>query len=247
MSAIILNQTLTAISPNLTSSFGASGGTGPYTYSVRAGGAAGSINASTGVYTAPAVYNSNPQNLYDTVVATDSLGAFTTARILVGNPLILFCDIIQKYMGMPDGRVFIFDQKAFLPTDSNLWISIAVPLVKPFASTLVPDGSGSGLNSVQAVNILAHLDINIMSRGPDARDRKEEVVLALTSIYSEQQQEINSFSIGRLSTNFVNLSSIDGAAIPFRYAISCQIQYCFTKTQPVAYFGTFTDQIYTNP
>jgi hypothetical protein len=250
MSALALTQSITALAVNLTSSFLATGGTPPYTYSVVPGGAGGSINSSSGLYTAPAVVNSNPNQLYDTVRVTDSASATANAQILVGTPLLLLCDILQSELWLAQGRVYLWDQKIMQPTDAGLYVAVSVPSCKPFANTTQPDGSGSGLNSVQVVNMLATVDIDIISRGPDARDRKEELILALNSVYAQSQQEINSFLIGKLpaGSRFLNLSEIDGAAIPYRYKISINMQYAVTKIKPVSYYDTFAAaQVTTDP
>jgi hypothetical protein len=242
MSALALTQTLTALAVNLTSSFLATGGTAPYTYSVRAGGAGGTINSSSGLYTAPAAVSSNPSQLYDTIQVIDNLGAIAASQILIGTPLLLFCEILQSELGLTPGRVYLWDQKIMQPNDAGLYVAVSVPSCKPFGNTNTPDGSGSGLNSVQVAHMMATLDIDIISRGGDARDRKEEVILALNSNYSHAQQEANSFSIGKLpaGARFLNLSQIDGAAIPYRYKISVNVQYAVTKTKAVPYFDTFS-------
>ena len=247
--SLVLNQTLTAIAPGLTSSFGAQGGTSPYTYTVRSGGAGGSINSSSGLYTAPAAMGTTPQTLFDTIQVSDSAGAVATSQILVGSPLFLFCEIIQHEMGLPPGRVYLWDQKINQPTDSDLYVAVSMPICKPFANVIGPDSTGS--NSDQFVSMQATLDIDIISRGPAARDQKEQVLLALNSVYSQQQQEANSFLIGRLppGSRFINLSSIDGAAIPYRYKISMNMQYAVSRTKAVSYFDTFTNPptVFTNP
>jgi hypothetical protein len=250
MSTLALAQTLTALAVNLTASFLATGGTPSYTYSVRANGAGGTIDPSSGIYTAPAQVASDPSHLYDTIQVTDSLGTIATSQILVGTPLLLFCEILQTQLGLAPGRVYLWDQKVMQPTDAGLYIAVSVPSCKPFGVTNQPDGSGSGLNSVQVAHMLATLDIDIISRGPDARDRKEEVLLALDSNYSRSQQEANSFSIGKLpeGSRFLNLSQIDGAAIPYRYKISMNVQYAVTKTNAVPYYDAFaTAEVTTNP
>ena len=188
MTMLSISQSLTAIGPNLTSSFLGVGGKRPYTYSVTPGGAGGSIVARTGVYTAPATVGVNPGQGYDIVTVTDSLAAMASAPILVGGPLILFCDIIQTCMGLANGRVFLWDQKIFQPTDYDPYIIVSIPSCKPFSNgtTYFTDSAGN-YNEQQSVNMQAMLDINIISRGPAARDRKEEIILALNSLYSEQQ------------------------------------------------------------
>lgn len=251
---MILNQTLTAVGPNLTSSFLAGDGTPPYIYSVKSGGAGGIIDSSTGLYTAPSSVNGGnfgpPDQIYDTVQAVDSLGNIALSEILVGNALLLFCDIIQNQLGLANGRVYLWDQKLFQPTDSGLYVAVSVLSCKPFANTNKFDGSSSNSNSEQSVNMYALLQIDIISRDTEARDRKEEVILALNSNYARLQQTANSFNIGKLppGSQFTNLSQQDGAAIPYRFTIAVGLQYFFTKTTAVDSYGTFlTPQINTNP
>lgn len=98
----------------------------------------------------------------------------------------------------------------------------------------------AGLVAVQSVNMYATVDVDIISRGPAARDKKEFVLMALQSVYSEQQQEANGFYISPLTHGFINLSNIDGAAIPYRYKMSLALQYSVTNNNAVPYFNNFT-------
>lgn len=246
--AISLTQSITAVAPRVPASFLAVGGAEPYMYSVSAGGAGGTINASTGVYTAPVSMSAEPQKLYDTIRVVDASNATTTARILVGTPLFLFCDIIQRELELADGRVYVWDQKIMQPTDSGLYVAVSMPSCKPFANVNRYSGTVSESVANQYVSMLATVDIDIISRGVAARDRKEEVILALNSTYAQQQQEINSFYIGKLpaGSRFINLSDIDGAAIPYRYRVSVNLQYAVSKAKPIDYFDDFEDSTITN-
>jgi hypothetical protein len=90
---------------------------------------------------------------------------------------------------------------------------------------------------------MATLSIDIISRSNEALLRKEEILLALNSQYAESQQELNSFFIGTLPAGgqFVNLSYVDGAAIPYRYNISINIQYFVTTLKASPYYTDFQD------
>lgn len=224
----------------LSTSFVGVGGTGSLTYSVLPGGAGGTIDASTGIYTSPAQIPLTPQTSVDTIQVEDSLSATATTTILIGTALELVCDIIQTEMGLDNGRVYLWDQKINEPTDSGLWVAVSMPLCKPFGNNISFDGS-MGFQSNQVLNLVANVDVDILSRGPSARDQKEFVVMALNSVYSEQQQEANGFQISRLTTSFINLSQIDGAAIPYRYKISFRLNYAVVKAEPVPYFDTFEE------
>lgn len=221
---------------NGAATFEASGGVAPYTYSLVDG--VGSIDPATGAYMAPEGIGSA------VVQATDSDTPPSTAQasIRVNTVLKIFCDILQKQLGLSDGRIMLWDQKFNLPNDQGLFVIVGETNGKPFAnsSRTVDDGAG-GLNEVQVTNIRALWSIDICSRGPAARDRKEQVIQALGSIYSKQAQEKYGFLIGKLSGDFVNISGVDGAAIPYRYSIPVVVQYAVSKTQAADSYNTFLD------
>lgn len=247
MSALLLTSSKQALREGLTASFLAVGGTSPYTFSVLPGGAGGSINSS-GVYTAPAVLPTNPRTSSDTIRVTDHVGATASLPILVTDTLGLFCEIIQSELGLASGRVYLWDQKINEPNDNGLFIAVSALNPKPFGNTLAFESSGGGLQTVQSTNMVTTLSLDIISRDLSAYARKEEVIMALNSLYSQQQQTANSFYIGTISRGFNNLSEIDGAAIPYRYNISVNIQYFIKKISNAEYFDTFQDPtIATNP
>ena len=119
---------------------------------------------------------SSPETIYDTIQARDALGAIATAQILIGTPLFLFCDIIQKFLGLAPGRVYLWDQKIMQPTDSDLYVAVSMPMCRPFGNNAEHDSSG---NLVLSTNLLATLDLDIISRGPrqDLCPSKPQTVL----------------------------------------------------------------------
>ena len=247
MSALALNQTKTALAPGCIAYFLGNGGTAPYVYSVLAGGAGGSINSSTGVYTAPSTPPSDP-TIVDTVRVTDHVGAIKESTIVVGYAIILLREIIKKYMGITDdNRLFFWNQKQWQPTDSNMYIFISVPGYKVIGNNLIPGANGTSAENY--VTMAAMVDINIVSRGPDALLRNHEVIMALNSTYSQSQQVANSFLIGRIPTAFTDLSGgPDGAAIPYRFHATVNVTFGVSKTEDVEYFTTPAEiQVNTNP
>lgn len=225
-----------ALVPGSTVFCAGNGGVEPYTYSVVAGGAGGTIDSSSGLYTAPSSLPTDPAKFHDVVRVTDSAAATASLQIMVGTPLMLLCDIIQKELNLDPGQVYLYNQKINIPTDSKLYIAVGILTVKPFGNRNKLNSSGE---SEQSANFMATLSIDILSRGPAARDRKEEIVMALKSDYAQSQQELNSFYIARLTSSFQNLSQEDGAAIPYRFNISVNVQYAAKKTKAVPYFDDF--------
>ena len=75
------------------------------------------------------------------------------------------------------------------------------------------------------------LQIDILSGNTDARKRSHEIILALDSIYSQQQQEKFQFKINKSNTGFNNVSELEGEKNLNRFAltITCFCWYYKTK------------------
>lgn len=228
---IAITPSPATVNQNNTVTFVATGGTAPYVYSLVSG--IGSIGAATGIYTAP------PQTGVAVVRVTDALLATVDAAVTINSPLTLFCDLLQQEMGLAAGQVYLWDQKLNIPNDERLYIAVGVISAKPYANNRFLDVSGPGILEVLSTNMQATISIDVISRGPDARDRKEEVILALNSIRSIQYQEANGILIAPHTSSFVNLSEIDGAAIPYRFNLSLNLQYKISKTKAVPYYDQF--------
>ncbi len=241
---ITIYQNASVLTEGVSTSFKATGGVAPYTYSVVSGGTGGTIDSATGFYTAPYV-NIDPSKKIDTILVTDSTPVThltATATIAILQPLSIFCDILAKGMGLSNNQVYLWDQKIDIPQDSKMYIAVGIGATKIFGSSVTEEDNGSGgLIEVQTINAHSMISIDILSRGPEARDRKEDVIFALGSTYSKQQQETNSLKIARISSGFINLSSEDGSAIPYRFNISVALQYSKKKVGNVNSYNTFPD------
>lgn len=239
-----VKQTLTALTAGIQASFQGYGGVEPYVYSLAPNGPGGTIDANTGIYTAPLELPENPKNSIETIIVTDANAETVEATLLVTSPLGLFCEIIQKELDLDDDQVYFWDQKIEQPKDDRVYISVGILTSEPFGNAN-RSLSGSGLEEILSVNIKALLSIDIISRGPGALYKKDELVLAFNSNYAQSQQEINSFYIGKLTPRFLNLSPVDGAAIPYRFNVNVNIQYFVKKIKAIPYFDTFEYEVET--
>jgi hypothetical protein len=241
MSELAISPSIAELAVGVPRPMAAFGGTPPYTFTLVG---AGNFNASTLIYTAPSV---QPEpNAQPILRVVDDVGDEAEAEIFICTPLQLLGRIIQREMGLSDGRVYLWDQKINAPTDKGLFIAISALNPKAYAN--INKFNYVTNRQEQSSNWATGVDIDIISRGPEARDRKEEVVMALKSQYSLQQQELNSFSIASLPTAIRNLSEIDGAAIPYRFNFSVNLLYNVRKIQPAEYFDTFeTPELLVDP
>ena len=237
---LTVRQTYTAVGPSGFVSFQGYGGIEPYLYTLAPNGAGGSINPTTGNYRAPEVAPTDPKFAYDKIIVTDYAGDVGESQVLVGTPLILFAEVIQRELGISQDRMRLWDQKLFSPKDAGLYVVITNPWNKVFGISNHPLPVGSELDQAQRVSMLSGVDIELISRDMSAFYRKEDAILAMTSTYAQQQQTAFGFFIAPLSKNFLNVSQIDGAAIPYRYRISVNIQYAYAKTKASPSFDQFS-------
>jgi len=247
--------TKSALLPNNTASFIGTGGTGPYTYSVapfvlNMSGAGGTINSSTGLYTAPATVQTSPRNFYDQVIVTDSATPTpntATANVLVGYPWMLVADILITALSLTLDRVYFWNVKDNMPKDNSMFLVIAMPRQKPIASNNYPSGTaidegGPGWSQATSwTQVNSTLDIHVYSRGLDALYRLPEIFAALQGQYCRNQQRACGFYLSKVPHNAVDVSGIDGAAIPYHYVISLECIWTFSYTQAPPYWATFAE------
>lgn len=232
-----LSQSAFAVGINIPASFLGVGGTPPYSYIVLNGGAGGTIDSGTGAYLAPPVVPTDPAHQFDTVQVTDALAATATAQIMVGDALLLFCDVVMRGLGLDPTRIWIWDQKIFQPTDYGLYVTVAEMEPKVIAN--VNSSPNTGDTQSQFVTFISRLEVNLISRDQSARLRKGQFIMALNSSYAEQQQKLNGFQISRVPKSLTNVSVQDGAAIPYRYSAWVNLQYAEPASSSQDYFSTF--------
>ena len=118
----------------------------------------------------------------------------------------------------------------------------SVPLV--FASAhsgrdYPADFIAAGLTEQQGVNMNELYQIDVMSADNTARLRKEEILMALASIYAQQLQEIYQMQIARIPTQFNDASAVEGGARMNRYTLTVAVNALYTKEKAAAYYDTF--------
>lgn len=154
-------------------------------------------------------------------------------------------DILKAEMGLTPNQVWIYSQKRKIPPATGLWVVIEFLTGRPYGSK--SQFNSDTLQEEQSVNMSALFTIDIFSRNTEALDRKEEILMAMGSIYAQQLQEKFSFKIGRVPVTFNNLSQVEGTAILYRFQITFQVSYAVEKKKSADYYDTFTHTEETEP
>jgi hypothetical protein len=155
------------------------------------------------------------------------------------------CYILQEQMNLANGRLFIYNQDFKIPPISDLFV--VVQYNSSDVMTNINKFVGEDLTMKEELTLLTteKYTINLMSKNNDARLRKEEVLLALSSTFCEQQQEIYNIKIARNSNSFTNVSELEGAGMLNRFAIDIAIISWFKKEQEIEFYDNFTNSITT--
>lgn len=159
--------------------------------------------------------------------------------------LTYICDLLQSELELADDQVVEYNNKWIVPNDQRMYVVLTIFSCKPFSNYRSEIATTDGMQTQQVTNFQALLQIDAISRSKIALDRKEEILMALNSIAAEQSQLANGYLIGKITTGFVNNSSIDGAAIPYRFTLSLNIQYAVTKTKDIDFYDSFTKEVHT--
>lgn len=161
-------------------------------------------------------------------------------------PIKVLADIIKTEMSLADDRVLIYNQKWNLPNDSDIFISLRSGPTKTFSNRNNYEDRESGFYEVQDINIQENIIIDIFSKDDTARTRKEEIIMALKSTYSQQNQEINSIKIAEIPNSFIDVSEAEASAMLNRYNITIRILSWRTKEKTVDYYDKYDYDVVTN-
>ena len=157
-------------------------------------------------------------------------------------PLKLIAALLAAQLGLamdgPNPRVFIYNNNWPLPTDDRMLVVVAFDHGMVFgAEDLSYDGSGTGLNEVQNLNVRETYSINCYSTGPEARLRFYDPIFALNSTASEQMQEANSLQIFNIPEGPLDASREEGSRIQNRYITTFNLNRAVSKQQAVEYYN----------
>ncbi len=158
-------------------------------------------------------------------------------------------DILVSELGLrssgKDCQIMLTNERFNIPPTEDIYIALSYIDGKPIGNNNFFDGSA--VLEIQQVVMLYHIQIDIMSFDATARTRKEEVYLALRSIFAQAQMEINGVQVARMPSAFVDASSLEESKMLNRYTMTIAVTAMTTKEKSVAdYYTTFPFQFDEN-
>lgn len=153
-------------------------------------------------------------------------------------------DIIRTEMGFDQNNIWIQSQNRKIPPQSNdLYCVVGVVDFKPISSKsrFLSDTN----QEEQTVYGRADVQVDLMSRSNEARQRRLELLMALNSYYSKNLQDANCFRIFELPRNFINTSGLQGGSDINRFTLIIPTMVSETKVKDTDYYDTFNASIWS--
>lgn len=147
--------------------------------------------------------------------------------------------IIDEQMNMPVGRVFAYNSNVNLPEDSELFIPLYYAERKPIANNSKMVTTAQGVEEHQSINMVEDVIIALISRDTSARDRVQEVFLALNSYYSKNLQAVNKLHISWIGEAY-DKSFLEATSMLNRFDIRIRVFRSYEKINNIDYYDTFS-------
>lgn len=154
--------------------------------------------------------------------------------------------ILIREMSLDAERVNIYNQKWKIPATEGLFITVeyrGAPKIVSSRSTVVDNGAD--MIEYQDLNVKENVVVGVFSRNTDALVQKENVLMSLSSVYSQQIQEANSFKIFT-NLGIEDVSALEGAGILYRFDISAVIHAWYNRTTKPDYYDSFSVRVRVN-
>ncbi len=156
----------------------------------------------------------------------------------------LVVGLLRAYLGLSQDQVVVYNQKWTLPNDSRLYIVVGSLSQKPYGTSAetraVPDGAGEKLVEDVSVSSREVLTVDVLSRSQEAVNRKEEVLMALSSQAAQELAEVYAIKIARIPAGPNDVSRVEGTARINRFQYVLPVLRTRTRTTDVESFDKFS-------
>lgn len=147
--------------------------------------------------------------------------------------------IIDEQMNMPVGRVFAYNSNVNLPQDSELFIPLYYAGRSPIANNSKMVTTAQGVEEHQSINMVEDVIIALISKDTSARDRVQEVFLALNSYFSRNLQAKNKLHISWIGEAY-DKSFLEATAMLNRFDIRIRVFRSYEKINSIDYYDKFS-------
>lgn len=154
-------------------------------------------------------------------------------------PIKVLADILQAEMGLVEGQIMLGLENWKIPKNEGLYVAL-------FYGTETPVGSNNDFDSdtneeIQTLAMLHNVVIEAMSFDESARLRKEEIVMALNSVFAQDHMDKYLMAINTLPQSFQPIPELEDTKQLNKYRITFAMNALHQKIKPVQYYDAFPD------
>ena len=153
--------------------------------------------------------------------------------------------ILDEEMNMPKNRVWAYNADVDLPKDSKLFIVLHYGQRKPISNTIKYKNTPDGLEEVQSMNVCEDVIVSLLSRNTEARDRAQEVHLAMNSTFARNLQAKEHIHISILGDVW-DASFLEATSRINRFDCKIRIFKSYEKIKAVDYYDKYKFQTWIN-
>lgn len=158
----------------------------------------------------------------------------------------IFVDILSTEMEIDSQNIWIDSQNREIPSTDDLFVIVGMVDSQVYSSKRTIEPTDAGMTQYQEVVMRETIQIDLISSTKEARQRRSEVIMSLTSLMSEQKQEEEQFKIFRIPTSFINASEAEGGSTLNRFSIIVPVFVWYKKTKILeAATGEYYDKFST--
>lgn len=137
-------------------------------------------------------------------------------------PIKIIAELLAKEMSLTPDRIFIYNDGRPLPKDDGLYIVLTINGTETYRNS--SEFLSETETEVLKLNYKENIIVSVISKDSSARLRANEVIMALSSIYSQQLQEKYSCHIARIS-HLTDASFLEKTDMLTRFDISTKVLY----------------------
>ena len=155
-------------------------------------------------------------------------------------PILVMADILKSELELDDGQVMIYNQRSVAPTTKGLYVYLSIVSQKVIGNNNYTEPTTGAMQETQELAIATLIQIDAMSQNDEARTRKDEIIMALRSVFAQQQQDAEGMRISYIPSTWVDASDIEGTSLLNRYSTSVMVFSISRKIKVLnSYYDTF--------
>lgn len=153
-------------------------------------------------------------------------------------PVKVIGDILKSELSLEDGQIMLANQLWDVPPTQGLYIALSYISSKAIGSNNYYDSDLD--QEVQEITMHHLIQIDALSADSSARTRKEEILMALRSMYSEEQQGLNRLQIARIAGDFINASDLEATVRLQRFITTIAVTALSRKVKGATFYDDFS-------